>query len=103
MLAWGVLDAKGYRISKLEIESDNLRVHQTAGQKGKLARKTVRLAGALILLVVARGHDQIIVNFYLAFPSLPSLARCVCGQFYSLWNHSNLWSMNLDEMMHLLL
>ena len=42
-------------------------------------------------------------HFSLAFPSLPSRAPSVCRQFYSLWNHSNLWSMNLDEMMHLLL
>ena len=73
------MDAEGYRIEKLDFESDNLRLQRTAGQKGKLARKAVRLAGALILLVVARGHDQIIVNFFLAFPSLPSLAPWVCG------------------------
>ena len=100
MLAWGGLDARGYSISKLDFESEsyNLRLHQTAGQKGKLARRTVRLSISWEHFAVARGLAQIIVNFFLAFPSRPSLARCVCGEFYSLWKGSNLWSMFMDLM-----
>ena len=44
MLAWRVLDAEGNRIQKLDFELDNSRLQRTAGQKGKLARRTVRLS-----------------------------------------------------------
>ena len=81
MLTWGVSDAKGYRISKLEIESGNLGVREATGQKGKLARRTIRLAGHLILFVVARGHGQIFVFFSVASPALSTLTPSPSFQF----------------------
>jgi hypothetical protein len=53
MLAEGALDAKGYRISKLDFDGSNSGLRGATRQKGKLARETIRLAGALIPFVLA--------------------------------------------------
>ena len=83
MLAWRVLDAKRYSISKLEIESGNLRVREAAGQKGKLAHRTIRLAGSLILFVVARGQGQTFVYLYIPFSGIISFFSGAFGYFCS--------------------